>query len=545
MIRFFLFFLPIVIFGDIVTLDFINKAPSSISKDFYIWRFLNQRGVTSKEANLVYKQRYIKSNKKILYAYAKSTDDKNIKDMVRCMKLRYKNINSTLSVKCLKYAITTYKATKINRNIRHKIANKIYKKNETVAKMLRILNKSYPFGSLMLTDKDTFFLLFNGSGQKYRRAFLNRRLSHKLIGKIAEDRRFDKTLKLILIDKNLDELRASLLGIDGKKLSHRANFYLALNALKYNKKIDAHTYLDYAFKKASVRIDRDKVMFWKYLVSGYNAYLLKLLKSTDKNMYTIYASEVLGIKEKRFISSVESPYKNYKSPFDPEDPFDWERVRKSIPKKITQKRLLDYYKLFNTKNLEAHLAYVLGKANYKKHYFILGNYEYLKGYSIKRQNMILALARQESRFIPTSISTSYAMGTMQIMPFLSKQLASQKREIYNIDDMLLAEKNYDYANTHLDFLETRLIHPLFIAYAYNGGYGFVKRQIQKGLFSKGEYEPFMSMELISYNESRKYGKKVLANYVVYSKILDKSVSITNLFEKLIPTAQILYENMSN
>jgi len=37
----------------------------------------------------------------------------------------------------------------------------------------------------------------------------------------------------------------------------------------------------------------------------------------------------------------------------------------------------------------------------------------------------------------------------------------------------------------------------------------------------------MSMELIKYPETRDYGKKVLANYVVYSNLLGNKVTATN------------------
>jgi len=40
------------------------------------------------------------------------------------------------------------------------------------------------------------------------------------------------------------------------------------------------------------------------------------------------------------------------------------------------------------------------------------------------------------------------------------------------------------------------------------------------------------MELVHYDESRKYGKKVLANYVTYMWILGQPISIFNLFEDL-------------
>ena len=83
--------------------------------------------------------------------------------------------------------------------------------------------------------------------------------------------------------------------------------------------------------------------------------------------------------------------------------------------------------------------------------------------------------------------------------------------------------NIKYARKHLEWMKKSLYHPLFIAYAYNGGIGFFKKHLLAGTFSKGEYEPYLSMELMSNAESREYGKRVLANYVMYKKILGEDV----------------------
>ena len=80
-------------------------------------------------------------------------------------------------------------------------------------------------------------------------------------------------------------------------------------------------------------------------------------------------------------------------------------------------------------------------------------------------------------------------------------------------------------------MDKRLNNPLFIAYAYNGGIGFTKRTLKKGLFKKGEYEPWLSMELIPYFETKNYGKKVLANYFVYQNHINAENKI--FFNELI------------
>jgi soluble lytic murein transglycosylase len=138
-----------------------------------------------------------------------------------------------------------------------------------------------------------------------------------------------------------------------------------------------------------------------------------------------------------------------------------------------------------------------------------------------------AIARQESRFIPSSISSVYALGIMQIMPFLGKELATRSNEKFNVFNLLDVNTNLKYAKLHIDSLKSRLKHPLYIAYAYNAGEGFVNKQIfSKKLFTKGSFEPFLSMELIPYKESRKYANKVLANYYIYYNYLNKDNPIT-------------------
>jgi len=114
---------------------------------------------------------------------------------------------------------------------------------------------------------------------------------------------------------------------------------------------------------------------------------------------------------------------------------------------------------------------------------------------------------------------------MQIMPFLSRAISKDLKEAYNIDDQLNAKTNLRYANYHLNYLDKHLSHPLFIAYAYNGGIGFTKRLLKTELFKSGKYEPYLSMELLPYDETKKYGKKVLTNYYVYNNYFNKKSSI--------------------
>jgi soluble lytic murein transglycosylase len=144
--------------------------------------------------------------------------------------------------------------------------------------------------------------------------------------------------------------------------------------------------------------------------------------------------------------------------------------------------------------------------------------KFLEKMDYDRRVLIYAIARQESRFIPSAVSYSYAQGMMQIMPFLSESLSFELKDRYDIWNMFDYKTNIRYANKHLNFLESSLHHPLFIAYAYNGGIGFTKRMLENGYFGVGEYEPFMSIEIVPLKQPREYGKRVLANSVMYRNI---------------------------
>ncbi len=126
---------------------------------------------------------------------------------------------------------------------------------------------------------------------------------------------------------------------------------------------------------------------------------------------------------------------------------------------------------------------------------------------------------------------------MQIMPFLSFDISKELNEDYNIYEQFIPDTNIRYGSYHLDSLMKQFNNnPLFIAYAYNGGAGYTRSQFNKGLFSKkGKYEPFLSMELISFAETRDYGKKVLANYYIYNNYLNSrnKINLSTIFQSLV------------
>ncbi len=146
--------------------------------------------------------------------------------------------------------------------------------------------------------------------------------------------------------------------------------------------------------------------------------------------------------------------------------------------------------------------------------------------------------RQESHFIPAAISTSYAIGSMQFMPFLIEHMDKERGKNPNAWAQFNPENQMVYAKAHLKWLQARLAHPLYIAYAYNGGIGFTKRMLEGEIFKKGPHEPFISLERVPIQEPREYGKIVLANYAIYRQLFGDRVTIDRLLEMLVPPSDL-------
>ncbi|MEA3383072.1 MAG: lytic transglycosylase domain-containing protein [Campylobacterota bacterium] len=515
---------------ETITLNWLEKQPKSIAKDFYIYRYLNQDISPEQSLKAIEQVRYL--NNKIFYRFANKSDDDSFKKLKSCMRMKTSSLIKKEDY-CIQSGLTVYEATKLSKNNLEQVIDKIENNYPKLKKKLDILNSAIPFKSLEQSTPDTFFNTFNECGGVYRAKYFNNYFPLNLIKELKPHKQFAQTVKLIVTNKNMKKAQASLLHVNPEGLDFKTTFHLAINAI-VNKKDDIATvYLEDAYKKAYYQMQKDNITFWQYKLTNDKKYLKKLASSWDINLYSLYASEILNKKQTNIIFEIKQKSSNKKS-FDIDDPFKWLKVLNES-KKMDDKKLLKYQDLFNSFETIGHLAFVKERYDrYRNSYFITPYNKYIGDYKQSRQALIYAIARQESRFIPTSISSAYAMGTMQIMPFLSKAIAKELKDKYDIDKQLKPKTNLRYANHHLNFLEKRLKHPLLIAYGYNGGIGFTNRILKQGLFKKGEYEPFLSMELLPYDETKKYGKKVLANYYVYQNHLNKNnkIKLSTLFQKI-------------
>jgi len=286
-----------------------------------------------------------------------------------------------------------------------------------------------------------------------------------------------------------------------------------------------------AYYKYTQRWEKDKTLFWLYLLTNQKSYLNLLKESYHINMYTLLAADFTNAKYPKSIVTPTSDRK--RSPYVNEiNPIHWAKIKAKL--KLPSTNLEELAKMCESQESIGISSYIQAKVcNYTKSYFPFPYRDIMKDLPKHRQALIYAIARQESRFVPASVSRSFALGLMQFMPFLIDHVAKQKGEVIDYDEIFKPRKAIEYANYHLDYLEKYLYHPLFIAYAYNGGIGFTKRLIKKPkYFREGSFEPYLSMEKIPNVEAREYGKRVLTNYVIYLNKLGIPTRILTLINKL-------------
>jgi soluble lytic murein transglycosylase len=513
-----------------ISKEWLEKQPRSYAKDFYIWRYLNQNITPNEAIWALGEARYV--NNKLLYRYAKKLKHKETSRAIKCMRSSAKNLVHK-SADCIEAGMSTFKATKLNKKQLSKVIDTVKEKYLLSAKRLSIINSPTPFLELLKSSNKVFYATFNECGGKFRVNNFNHHLPTSFIKQLQTDKKkFEQSIKLIVTKPQLNKIQESLLSVNAKALSHKGTFFLAINAIRHDKVDIALEYLKQAYKKAYFQFDKDKVLYWQYRLTNDKSYLKTLSNSWDVNLYSLIAMELTNKQIKNAIFDIALDT-NATNSYDTTNPFRWLRVLKDS-KKMTHKKMEKYKSIFTQKETLGHLAFVQERYDrYRNSYFVNPYHEYIKDYSSSRQALINAIARQESRFIPTSISTAYALGVMQIMPFLSKAIAKELKEPYDIDKQLTPKTNLRYAHHHLNFLEKRLNHPLFIAYAYNGGIGFTRRVLKSGLFRTGKYEPFLSMEMIPYDESKRYAKKVLLNYVMYyNNTHEDKIKISTLLQKV-------------
>ena len=515
-------------FGGVKSFEEIKDEPRGLAKDYYFYRLLTEGDYTKEQAQILNKDVFRRAGV-LAKKLAEILPPKKVKS--ECDGVSVKNILDA-NVTCQKQRLRVPFMMKLKKETRQKLADKFKDSDPIIYRRLSALNEKHPEDEFVkFNDTDAFLVYFNQSSHKDK---FDKIFDVNFINLLATKKEFHALANDLIIDKKSAKFRQNFLAIKETELAGKDAFMLGINAVLLNSPKDAMRFFARA-EAAFERQDRkDNAVFWLYLLSKNTIYLDKLNQSRDVNIYTLYANELTGASAAANIVT-PTPTKEKVEGYDIKDPFLWQKTFKMI-KEMSAQDAAKHSETFNTKETLGQYAYLMEKASgYKDSYFVMPFVDELEDVNATRKALIYAIGRQESRFIPAVISTSYALGMMQFMPFLANHIGKKELAIPNFDqdDMFDPRLALKFADHHLNYLEKYLYHPLFVAYAYNGGIGFTKKMLQRGdLFNEGKYEPFLSMELVPFAESRDYGKKVLANYVIYLKLLRSSTSISTLFESL-------------
>jgi soluble lytic murein transglycosylase len=131
---------------------------------------------------------------------------------------------------------------------------------------------------------------------------------------------------------------------------------------------------------------------------------------------------------------------------------------------------------------------------------------------------IYAITRTESRFQVDAVSSSGAKGLMQLMPATAKETAKKIGVSYSAskltsDPAYNAQLGSSYLAAQLSNYNGSL---LLAAAAYNAGAGNANKWIAAyGDPRAKNVDPVVWVELIPFQETRKYVQRVLGNYLVY------------------------------
>ena len=520
----------VALLGKIYTYEELKNEPKSLAKDYYINRLINEGSYTKEQiADLsrdVFRKAGLvqKSIDKILPLKAAPS---------KCPGVNTKNITQA-NLTCQNLLTSIAFSLKLDNHAREILAANLAKTNPEKSKILLVLNETNPAKAFAnLNDTKSFLELFNASSPQNKSILFSESFDANFMTKLYSQKGFTNLLNDIVFNKKYEGFRRNLLSIDPAVTEKNDAFTLGLNAILLGQDDIAFSLFARAKSTFERAWQRDNATFWQYQISKNESFLKELSASKDANIYSLYARDLIGGEPLEVI--VPRPSKQNIENFDVSDPFLWNKTT-ALAKDMNATQASEFAKKFYTNESIGAYAYFMQKAHgWEKQYFLMPSSPELEGISNERKSMIYALARQESLFIPSVVSTSYALGMMQFMPFLANAIGKKELKIPNFDedDLFKTDVAFKFANHHLNYLDKFLYHPLFTAYAYNGGIGFTKKLITRDdMFKEGKFEPFLSIELVPVGETRNYGKKVLANYVIYMALTGSNIKISQLFENL-------------
>jgi len=148
---------------------------------------------------------------------------------------------------------------------------------------------------------------------------------------------------------------------------------------------------------------------------------------------------------------------------------------------------------------------------------------------------VYAVARQESKFRVDAVSRAGARGLMQLMPGTAKETAARMGLTYSAG-RLTSDANYNalLGSTYLAGQLQKFDGSLALAAAgYNAGAGNAAKWMAAfGDPRASNVDPVVWVELIPFEETRRYVQRVLANYVIYRARLGSDISMAQALRRI-------------
>ncbi|MWV61851.1 transglycosylase SLT domain-containing protein [Helicobacter saguini] len=515
---------------------YIKDKPKGIVRDFYIWQYLSENKLDSKQINEVYKMLNAKNPylRKVLNNLGKT--EKLPRDM-ECAKMAVKTALKAED-SCLIISVKNHLAAfkTLDKATTDSVLKKIKNTHKDTARAIEILQNANRTTALFKENSIVFNMVYHAlsSDEKHKITTQNPAEDFKRLSEYKTNG-FYILLNNAILSSNLKNIKTLLLKADIKEAPHNTLFLLGINELRFGDKTKAMNYFERAKKATSLGFFIDRATFWQYMLSKDSKYLDALLKSKNANIFSIFASQKTGKSPGYTIISTLPSLALDNPPFDTKDPYVWQNISNTMINSSDPIKLAKVVPYFSYKDTMPHLAYLMQKIDkYATNYYITPYEGLIKWNSVEEQSFTFAIARQESYFIPTLISRSFALGIMQIMPANVKPFAKEMgRSDIEYNDLFDPKTSLEMGRHFLNVLKRQFKHPLFVAYSYNGGPGFLKRLLDKNeLFLKNrDYEPWLSMELVPNEESRLYGQRVLANFIIYEKLFGKEINLENLLKE--------------
>ncbi|MBU0925886.1 hypothetical protein KKG81_13455, partial [bacterium] len=381
-----------------VTLNWLEQKPKSYAKDFFIIQYLEQENLSFENAKIAYEMGNGRNAtlKKLFNKKFKTSAPIDLK----CYRASIEELKKEDS-KCIALGLSLPEATKLSKDDLNFFISRL-DPYPTLKNDLQIIASSDPFNALINSDTNRFYRLFFDLGSDYRIKFLNKFMTPEFIEKLSKESEFERFLRYVIHDNNLKNIQKSLISLkDNKQLAPHIIFSLGINAVNNNSDDNAYMFFYNAFNKSYLKVDKDKSLFWMYLVTQNTSFLQELTKSWDNSIYTLYAKELFDVNIDNIVYNID--LKNEKTSFDVYDAFKWMDVVEDTKKNLDDAKLAKYYNLFSDESTLSHYAFVLQRYNkYKIQYFITPYKDEIKDLDVNKQVLIYSLARQESQFIPSA-----------------------------------------------------------------------------------------------------------------------------------------------